>query len=126
MTGTLIQFVVQISEINKIGLLRLKSTFNLFIDEERRIFKLIVPASISSGLSQINVFIDMFFASSFQGAASGLAYGNFLVQAPLGILSNSLILPLLPKFSKLRSENDKRGLQKNLISGVEYLSLIHI
>ena len=67
LTGTLIQFVVQILEINKIGLLRLESTFNLFKNEERRIFKLIIPASISSGLSQINVFIDMFFASSFQG-----------------------------------------------------------
>jgi len=126
LTGTLIQFVVQIWEINKIGLLRLESTFNLFKDEERRIFKLIIPASISSGLSQINVFIDMFFASSFQGAASGLAYGNFLIQAPLGILSNSLILPLLPKFSKLRSEKDKRGLQKKLISGVEYCFLTAI
>jgi len=102
LTGTLIQFDIQISEINKIGLLKLKSNFQLFNDEERRIFKLIIPASISSGLSQINVFIDMFFASSFQGAASGLAYGNFLIQAPLGILSNSLILPLLPTFSQLR------------------------
>ena len=106
--------------------MRLESTFNLFKDEERRIFKLIIPASISSGLSQINVFIDMFFASSFQGAASGLAYGNFLIQAPLGILSNSLILPLLPKFSKLRSEKDKRGLRKKLISGVEYCFLTAI
>ncbi len=125
LTGTLIQFVVQISEINKIGLLRLKSNFQLF-DEERRIFKLIIPASISSGLSQINVFIDMFFASSFQGAASGLAYGNFLIQAPLGILSNTLILPLLPKFSKLRSDKDYIGLQKKLISGIEYCFLTTI
>ena len=68
----------------------------------------------------------MFFASSFQGAASGLAYGNFLIQAPLGILSNSLILPLLPKFSKLRSDKDDRGLQKELISGVEYCFLTAI
>ena len=126
LTGTLIQFVVQIWELNRIGLLRLNSKFQLFKDEERRIFKLIFPASISSGLNQINVFIDMFFASSFQGAASGLAYGNFLIQTPLGILSNSLILPLLPKFSKLRSYGDKRGLQKNLISGIEYCFLITI
>jgi len=126
LTGTLIQFVVQISEINKIGLLRLKSNLQLFNNEERRIFKLIIPASISSGLSQINVFIDMFFASSFQGAASGLAYGNFLIQAPLGILSNSLILPLLPKFSKLRSDKDHIGLQKKLISGIEYCFLTTI
>jgi len=126
LTGTLIQFVVQISEINKIGLLRLESTFQLFKNEEKRIFKLIIPGSISSGLSQINVFIDMFFASSFKGAASGLAYGNFLVQAPLGILSNSLILPLLPKFSQLRSCKNNRGLQKKLISGIEYCFLTTI
>jgi len=126
LTGTLIQFVVQISEVNKIGLLRLESTYNLFKDEERRIFKLIIPASISSGLGQINVFIDMFFASSFQGAASGLAYGNFLIQAPLGILSSSLILPLLPKFSKLRNDKNDRGLQKKLISGIEYCFLAAI
>ena len=126
LTGTFIQFVVQIWEINKIGLLRLESPFKLFKSEEKRIFKLIFPASISSGLSQINVFIDMFFASSFQGAASGLAYGNFLIQAPLGILSNSLILPLLPQFSKLRSKKDFRGLQKNLMSGIEYCFLTSI
>ena len=126
LTGTFIQFVVQIWEINKIGLLRLRTTFQLFGNEEKRIFKLIFPASISSGLNQINVFIDMFFASSFQGAASGLAYGNFLIQAPLGILSNSLILPLLPKFSTLRSYKDTRGLQNKLISGIEYCFLTTI
>ena len=117
--GTFIQFVIQIWGINKIGLLRVKSTLQLFKNEERRIFRLIIPASFSSGLSQINVFIDMFFASNFQGAASGLAYGNFLIQAPLGILSNSIILPLLPEFSKLRSYGDNRGIQKKLISGIE-------
>ncbi len=126
LTGTFIQFVVQIWEINKIGLLRLESTFKLLKNEEKRIFKLIIPASISSGLSQINVFIDMFFASSFQGAASGLAYGNFLIQAPLGILSNTLILPLLPQFSRLRSKKDFRGIQKNLTSGIEYCFLTSI
>jgi len=126
LVGTLIQFVVQIWEINRIGFLRLESTFNLFKDEEGRIFKLIIPASISSGLSQINVFVDMFFASSFQGAASGLAYGNFLIQAPLGILSNSLILPLLPKFSEFRSQENTRGIQKKLISGIEYCFLTTI
>jgi putative peptidoglycan lipid II flippase len=117
--GTFIQFVVQIWEINKIGLLRFDAKLQLFTNEERRIFKLIIPASISSGLGQINVFVDMFFASNFQGAASGLAYGTFLIQAPLGILSNSLILPLLPKFSKFRSYQNNRALQKNLISGIE-------
>ncbi len=119
LTGTCIQFAIQFWEIHKLGLIRFKPTGYMFKNEEVRILKLIAPASISSGLGQINVFIDMFFASSFQGAASGLAYGNFLIQAPLGILSNALILPLLPKFSKLRSDQDSRNLKSSLTSGIE-------
>ena len=123
LTGTFVQFVIQIWEIYKIGFLRFKSTWYLVQKEEKRIFNLIIPASISSGLGQINVFIDMFFASSFQGAASGLTYGNFLIQAPLGVLSNALILPLLPKFSKFINNEETRNLEKNLISGIEYCFL---
>ena len=126
LTGTCIQFAVQCWEINKIGLLRFNSAWYFFKNEEKRIFKLIAPATISSGLGQINVFVDMFFASSFQGAASGLAYGNFLIQAPLGVLSNSLILPLLPKFSKFKSKQENRNLEKSLISGIEYCFLTTI
>ena len=126
LTGTCIQFAVQCWEIHKIGLFKFNSAWHLFKNEEKRIFKLIAPASISSGLGQINVFIDMFFASSFQGAASGLAYGNFLVQAPLGVLSNALILPLLPKFSKFNRNQENRNLEKSLISGIEYCFLTTI
>ena len=126
LVGTLIQFFIQIWAINKIGLLRFKSNFSSFIKEEKRILNLILPACISSGLGQINVYVDMFFASSFQGAASGLAYGNFLIQAPLGILSNSLILPLLTKFSKLKADKKYVKLGKNLTIGIEYCFLTTI
>ncbi|MDC3073241.1 murein biosynthesis integral membrane protein MurJ [Prochlorococcus sp. AH-716-O13] len=126
LTGTCIQFATQCWAINKIGLFRFNSAWHLFKHEEKRIFKLIAPATISSGLGQINVFVDMFFASSFQGAASGLAYGNFLIQAPLGVLSNALILPLLPKFSKFNSNQENRNLEKSLISGIEYCFLTTI
>ena len=121
--GTLLQFVVLIIELSKNKLLRINiNTFSLE-KEEKRIFKLIIPACLSSGLGQINIFVDMFFASSFRGAASGLAYANFLIQAPLGILSNTLILPLLPIFSQLRSKKENRKLEKKLASGVEYCFL---
>ncbi len=124
--GTFIQFFIQIWAINKIGLLRFNSNFDSFIKEEKRILNLILPACISSGLGQINVYVDMFFASSFQGAASGLAYGNFLIQAPLGILSNSLILPLLTKFSKLKADKNYVKFGKVLTIGIEYCFLTTI
>ena len=126
LTGTIIQFVIQIWKINKIGFLSYKSNWYLFKNDEKRIFSLIIPASISSGLGQINVFVDMFFASSFKGAASGLAYGNFLIQAPVGILSNALILPLLPNFSKLRQNQENKKLEKLLITSIEYCFLTTI
>jgi len=119
LTGTCLQFAIQFWEIHKIGLLRFKSIGYSVKNEEKRILKLIAPASISSGLGQINVYIDMFFASSFQGAASGLAYGNFLIQAPLGILSNALILPILPKFSKSNSDQEHKILENTLTSVIE-------
>ena len=126
LVGTFIQFCIQIWAINKIGLLRFNSNFDSFIKEEKRILNLILPVCITSGLGQINVYVDMFFASSFQGAASGLAYGNFLIQAPVGILSNSLILPLLTKFSKLKADKKYVKLGKNLTIGIEYCFLTSI
>jgi len=120
LSGTVIQTIIQIYETHKIGLIKFKFNLRKSFSEETRIFNLIIPASFSSGLGQINVFIDMFFASSFKGAASGLAYGNFLIQAPLGILSNALILPLLPKFSELINNKNNQKLNKILISSIEY------
>ena len=121
--GTFLQFSVQARELYKIGLLRFKLDWRIGNEEEKRIIKLIFPASISSGLGQINVFVDMFFASSIKGAASGLAYANFLIQAPLGILSSALILPLLPKLSRLINKNSKEDLKKTLTIAIEFCLL---
>jgi len=123
LTGTTIQFFIQLYEIYKIGLLNLKITWMKATHAEKRILNLILPASLASGLGQINVFVDMFFISSFRGAASGLAYGNLLIQAPLGILSNIVILPLLPKFSKLINKNKTAQVKQILIEGIEYCFL---
>ena len=118
--GTFVQTIIQIHETYKSNLIKFRFNLRKSFSEETRIFNLIIPASFSSGLGQINVFIDMHFASGIKGAASGLVYGNFLIQAPLGILSNILILPLLPKFSELKN-NQK--LNKILISSIEFCLL---
>ena len=126
LTGTIIQFFIQLYEIHKIGLLNFKITWLKRTNAEKRIINLILPASLASGVGQINVFVDMFFISSFRGAASGLAYGNLLIQAPLGILSNTVILPLLPKFSKLINENKTEKVKQILLDGIGYCFLSSI
>ena len=123
LVGTFIQTIIQIYETYKIGLIKFNINFSRSFSEETRIFNLIIPASLSSGLGQINVFVDMFFASSFKGAGAALSYGNFLIQAPLGILSNALILPILPKFSELKNKKNNHKINTILISSIEYCLL---
>jgi putative peptidoglycan lipid II flippase len=50
---------------------------------------------------QINLFTDLFFASFIPGTAAALSYANLLVQTPLGIISNVILVPFLPIFSRL-------------------------
>ena len=58
----------------------------------RDVLKIMGPATLSSGMLQINVFTDLFFASGIPLAAAGLGYATLLIQTPLGLISNSLII----------------------------------
>ena len=67
---------------------------------------------------QINVYTDIFFASFIPGAASALRYSTLLVQTPLGILSNVILVPLLPIFSRLTDPNDWPQLKNRIRQGI--------
>jgi putative peptidoglycan lipid II flippase len=76
------------------------------------------PATLSSGMLQINVFTDLFFASGIAGAAAGLGYANLLVQTPLGLISNALLVPLLPTFARLTAPEDRPQLIERIRQGL--------
>ncbi len=120
--GALIQFLIQIPLLRKKRLFKFKIIFDWTNSGIKEVWKIIIPATLSSGMLQINVFTDLFFASNIAGAAAGLSYANFLIQAPLGIISNTILLPLLPIFSKLNSKNDKKNLIKSIRQGFIYCS----
>ncbi len=120
--GALMQWLIQLPLLRNEGLLR----FKLFIDWThagvKEVWRIIIPATLSSGMLQINVFTDLFFASNIASAAAGLSYANFLVQTPVGLISNSLILPLLPVFSQLAKEKDREELLKRIRQGFIFSS----
>lgn len=67
------------------------------IDEGvRRVLSLLVPAALSSGMLQLATYTDLYFASFVPQAAAAMGYANLLVMAPLGVLSNALLIPALP------------------------------
>jgi len=111
--GALSQYLIQMPYLIKKGIFLISFSIQTKYSEIKRAWKMIAPASLSSGMIQINVITDLFFASKIVGAAAALSYANFLVQAPLGIISSSILIPLLPVFVSLRArENHIRLIEK--------------
>ncbi len=84
------------------------------------------PATISSGVQQLNLFISQSIASFIEGAISILSYADRIYQFPLSIIGTSFSTILLPKLSKIYKSNDivaATKLQNNAIRMGLFLSL---
>lgn len=101
LVGAILQWLLQVPALWKSGLGRLRLRFNANNQGVRDVLKVLGPATFSSGTMQINVYTDLFFAAFIPGTLSALGYANSLVQAPLGIVSNIILVPFLPIFSRL-------------------------
>ena len=99
--GAVLQWLVQLPALWRSGLGRLRLRFNWQESGVQEVFKILAPATFSSGMMQINVFTDLFFASYIPATAAALGYANLLVQTPLGIISNVILVPFLPIFARL-------------------------
>ncbi|MBD2461550.1 murein biosynthesis integral membrane protein MurJ [Oscillatoria sp. FACHB-1407] len=101
LAGAVLQWLVQVPAQWKAGLGKLRLRFDFNQPAIREVTKIMGPATLSSGMMQINVYTALFFASFIPQAAAALGYANLLVQTPLGIISNVILVPLLPIFSRL-------------------------
>jgi len=72
-----------------------------FTPRLKRLFKLMLPGAVGSGVYQINLVIDTWFASTLPvGAVSYLFYADRLNQLPLGIIGIAIGTALLPMLSR--------------------------
>ncbi len=102
LAGAVLQWLIQVPAMWKSGLGTLRLRFNFKIPGLQDVMKVMLPATLSSGMLQINVYTDLFFASYIPQAASAMGYSGLLVQTPLGIISNMILVPFLPLFARLR------------------------
>ncbi len=116
--GALFQYLIQIPYLIKKGIFTISISIKAKYSEIKRAWRMIAPASLSSGMIQINVLTDLFFASKLVGAAAALSYANFLIQAPLGIVSSTILIPLLPVFVSLRAKENHLKLIKKIHQGL--------
>jgi putative peptidoglycan lipid II flippase len=92
--------------------------FNWKLPGVSEVLKILGPATLSSGMLQINLYTDLFFASYIPGAAAGMGYAGLLVQTPLGIISNVILVPLLPVFSRLAAPENWPELKERIRQGI--------
>lgn len=118
LAGAILQWLVQQIVQWRLGLGTLRLRFNFRSSGVREVTKIMGPAIFSSGMLQINVYTDLFFASAIPGAGAAFNYANYLVQTPLGIISNIILLPLLPMLSRLSDPSDWVNLKLRIRQGL--------
>jgi len=104
LAGAVLQWLVQVPAQWKAGLGTLRLRFNFNQPGVKEVMQIMLPATFSSGMMQINVWTTLFFASFLANAdeaVSALGYSGLLVQTPLGIMSNVILVPFLPIFARL-------------------------
>lgn len=121
LAGAILQWLVQLPAQWKAGMGGLRPRFNFWQPDVQAVIKIMGPATFSSGMMQINVWTDLFFASFIPQAAaavSAMGYASLLVNTPLGILSNVILVPLLPIFAKLADAGDWSALKQRIRQGL--------
>ena len=116
--GAVLQWLIQLPALSREGLNKLRLVWDWHDPGVREVLKVMGPATLSSGMLQINVFVSLFFASGMPAAAAGLGYANLLVQTPLGLLSNVLLVPLLPVYARLTAPEDRPELVSRIRQGL--------
>jgi putative peptidoglycan lipid II flippase len=119
--GTVLQWGAQLVAQAQEGLGGFRLRFDTKSPAVKEVVRLMGPALFASGMLQINVYTDMQFTSYLpnpSAAVSALDYANLLVQTPLGILSNMILVPFLPVFSQLASPENWGELKGRIRQGL--------
>ncbi len=116
--GAVLQWLIQLPELMRRGLHQFRLVWDWRDPGVREVLQVMAPATLSSGMLQINVFVSLFFASGIPAAAAGLGYANLLVQTPLGLISNALLVPLLPLYARLTAPADRPELVQRVRQGL--------
>lgn len=116
--GAVIQWLVQLlaQARSRLGGFRLRFQFS--DPGVKEVLKIMAPATLSSGMLHINVYTDLFFASYINNAAAAMKFANLIALTPLGIISNMILVPMLPVFSRLAAPENWGELKERIRQGL--------
>ena len=123
LAGAILQWLAQVVAQWRSGLGKLRLRFDWRNPGVNDVIKVMLPATLASGMLQINVYTDLFFASDISNAAAAMRYANFIVLTPLGIISNMILVPMLPVFSQLAAPENWSDLKIRIRQGLMLTAL---
>lgn len=125
--GGILQLAVQIPVLYKKGF-RLKFGWSLKHPGVIQVKKLMLPRLASSGIYQLNNFVDSVFGSLAgivgDGGVAVLYFSYRLIQFPIGIFSNAVAQAILPTFSTQVLEDDYQNLKATLFWGLRVVFFV--
>ncbi|MBV6624213.1 MAG: murein biosynthesis integral membrane protein MurJ [Rivularia sp. (in: Bacteria)] len=119
LVGALLQWFMQVAAQTKAGMGRIRLRFDFNQPAVKEVLRIMGPATFSSGMLQFNLYTDLYFAG-FIGTevAPALANAGLLVQTPLGIISNVILVRLLPVFARLADPQNWEELKLRIREGL--------
>jgi putative peptidoglycan lipid II flippase len=124
LVGGLLQLMVQVPLLWRVGF-RLRFVLQLREPGLLRIVKLMLPAMVGLSATQINIFINTFYASSCaQGSVSWLNYAYRLFHLPMGLFGVALMVATLPVVSRHAANRNLAALRDALNSSLSLAILV--
>ncbi|MBM4288033.1 MAG: murein biosynthesis integral membrane protein MurJ [Deltaproteobacteria bacterium] len=124
--GGVLQLAVQVPSLYRTGY-RCQWVMDWRDEGLRRIFVLMTPAIIGLSATQINVFINTFFASSCaEGSVAWLNYAFRLLQFPIGVFGVAISIATMPVVSRYAAHRDYEGLKQAFTSSLVMTLLITV
>jgi putative peptidoglycan lipid II flippase len=122
--GGLLQLAVQAPLLGRVGF-RWRWALDLKEPGLHRIVTLMLPAVVGLSATQINIFINTFYASSCaQGSLSWLNYAYRLFHLPMGLFGVALMVATLPVVSRQAATHDLPGLKASCQSSLTLAALV--
>ena len=112
--GGTLQIVIQLPGLWSAGY-RYAPTVSMTDPDVRRVLWLFLPAVIGGAATQINVFINTYFASELgNGPVGWLNYSFRLIQFPIGIFGVAIATTTFPAMARAASRQDFTDLQHQI------------
>ncbi len=122
--GAVLQMLIQVPAYLQAGF---RYKFQLAFNDKnvKKIGEILFPAALGCSIGQINVYVDMFFASQLvEGSWSAIGYANRVFQFPVGVLITAMMISIFPAFSRFVGQKDWDNLRHYFHKGIKSLWFI--